>query len=92
MPRACHFTGVRTIVGNKIRYRGRAKYLGGIGKKVTSCTKRTFKPNLQTVTAVIDGSPKRIKVSAKAIRQGLVTKPLKRKYGYTRQQKSAQND
>ena len=92
MPRACHCTGVRTIVGNKIRYRGRAKYLGGIGKKVTSCTKRTFKPNLQTVTAVIDGSPKRIKVSAKAIRQGLVTKPLKRKYGYTRQQKSAQND
>ena len=92
MPRACHFTGVRTIVGNKIRYRGRAKYLGGIGKKVTSCTKRTFKPNLQTVTAVIDGSPKRIKVSAKAIRQGMVIKPLKRKYGYTRQQKSAQND
>lgn len=91
MPRACHFTGVRTIVGNKIRYRGRAKYLGGIGKKVTSCTKRTFKPNLQTVTAVIDGSPKRIKVSAKAIRQGMVVKPLKRKYGYTRQQKAAEN-
>ena len=24
MPRACHFTGVRTKVGNRIRYRGRA--------------------------------------------------------------------
>ncbi len=72
--------------GNRIRERGRAKYLGGIGTKVTSCTRRTFKPNLQNVTAVIDGRPQRVKVSAKAIRQGLVIKPLKRKYAYTRQQ------
>jgi large subunit ribosomal protein L28 len=90
MPRVCYFTGVRTHVGNKLRYRGRAKYLGGIGKKVTSCTRRTFKPNLQSVTAVVDGRSKRIKASAKAIRNGLVTKPLKRKYGYTRQQKQDQ--
>ena len=89
MPRVCHFTGVRTTVGNKLRYRGRAKYLGGIGKKVTSCTKRTFKPNLQTVTALIDGRPRRVKASARAIKRGLVHKPLKRKYGYTRQQKLA---
>ena len=90
MPRVCYFTGRRTTTGNKLRYRGRAKYLGGIGKKVTSCTKRTFKPNLQNVRAVVDGSPKRIKVSARAIRNGMVVKPLKRKYGYTRQQKQAQ--
>ncbi len=87
MPRVCHFTGARTQVGNRIRYSGRPKYLGGIGLKVTSCTKRKFKPNLQDTNAVIDGAPKKIKVSAKAIKQGLVTKPLKRKYGYTRQQK-----
>ena len=86
MPRVCYFTGVRTTTGNKIRIRGRAKHLGGVGTKVTSCTKRTFKPNLQTVTAVVDGKPKRIKVSARAIRQGLVIKPLKRKYAYTRKQ------
>jgi large subunit ribosomal protein L28 len=87
MPRVCHFTGARTQVGNKVRYRGRPKYLGGIGLKVTSCTKRTFKPNLQNVTALIEGKSKRIKVSTRAIKQGLVVKPLKRKYGYTRQQK-----
>jgi len=29
----------------------------------------------------------RVKASAKAIRTGLVVKPLKRKYGYTRLQK-----
>jgi hypothetical protein len=38
---------------------------------------------------VIDGRPVRIKASTKAIRQGLVVKPLKRKFGYTRQKKQA---
>ena len=89
MPRVCHFTGARTRVGRTIRYRGRPKYQGGIGLKVTSITKRTFKPNLQNVNAVIDGAPKKIKVSARAIKQGLVVKPLKRKYGYTRKLKQA---
>lgn len=92
MPRVCQFTGARTRVGNKLRYRGRPKYLGGIGLKVTSCTKRTFKPNLQNVTTVINGKPQRVKASTKAIKQGLVAKPLKRKYGYTRQQKQQGGD
>jgi large subunit ribosomal protein L28 len=86
MPRVCHFTGARTSVGRRIRYRGRPKYLGGIGLKVTGSSKRKFRPNLQTVRAVIDGAPKRIKASVKAIKAGLVVKPLRRKYGYTRQQ------
>jgi len=90
MPRVCYFTGVRTRVGNRLRYRGRAKYLGGIGKKITSCTRRTFKPNLQTVQAVVDGRTRRLKVSAKAIRQGLVVKPLRRKYAYTRQLRASE--
>ena len=89
MPRVCYFSGVRTTKGNKIRTRGRPKYLGGVGTKVTACTRRAFKPNLQTVTAEIDGRTKRIKVSTRAIRQGLVIKPLKRKYAYTRKQKQA---
>ncbi len=88
MPRVCAFTGKKTIRGNSLRYRGRAKYLGGIGKKVTSCTKRTFKPNLQTLTTLVDGKPVRVKASTKAIRQGLIVKPLKRKYAYTRAAKA----
>jgi large subunit ribosomal protein L28 len=82
MPRVCKFTGRRTSAGNSYTHRGKAKYLGGVGTKITGKTKRTFKPNIQTVTAVVDGSMQRIKVSAKAIRMGLVTKPLKRKYAY----------
>ena len=88
MPRECHFTGAKTTTGNKIRLRGRAKYLGGVGTKITSCTKRTFKPNLQRVNAVIDGVPTRILVSTKAIRNGMVVKPMKRKYNYTRRLKA----
>lgn len=84
MPRVCHFTGVKTTVGRTLRYRGRPKYQGGIGLKVTAISKRTFKPNLHTVHAVIDGVPRRVKASAKAIKRGMVVKPLKRKYAYTR--------
>ena len=90
MPRVCHFTGARTTVGKRIRYRGRPKYQGGIGLKVTSISRRTFKPNLQTVTAFVNGKPQRIKVSTKAIKQGMLVKPLRRKYGYTRQMKQQQ--
>ncbi len=82
MPRVCHFTGAKTSSGNKLQRRGKAKYLGGVGIKTTSVKKRRFLPNLQTVSAVIDGSPRRIKVSTRAIRQGLVEKPVRRRYVY----------
>ena len=82
MPRVCTLTGRRTVAGRTYTHRGKAKYLGGVGTKITGKTKRTFRPNIQTVTALIDGVPKRIKVSAKAIKSGLVIKPLKRKYAY----------
>ena len=82
MPRVCHFTGARTSVGRKLRYRGKAKYLGGIGRKVTSAAKRTIKPNLQTVTTMIDGKPTRVKVTTRIIKQGLIVKPVKRRYVY----------
>ena len=80
MPRVCKFTGKKTSFGNQITHRGKAKYLGGVGTKVTGITRRKFRPNIQTVRAVIDGEVCRIKVSAKAIRMGLVTKPVKRSY------------
>ncbi|MCF7973766.1 MAG: 50S ribosomal protein L28 [Phycisphaerae bacterium] len=80
MSRVCFFTGKRTKAGQSISRRGKAKKHGGVGKKVTGITKRKFKPNIQKVRAVVDGSVCRIKVSAKAIRMGLIVKPLKRNY------------
>lgn len=78
MARKCFFTGKRTVAGRSISRRGKAKYLGGVGRKVTGISKRKFKPNIQKVRAVVDGRVQRIRVSAKAIRMGLVVKPLKR--------------
>ncbi|MBX3383510.1 MAG: 50S ribosomal protein L28 [Phycisphaeraceae bacterium] len=89
MPRTCHFTGKKTGFGKKRTWRGQAISKGGFGLKPTGITRRTFKPNLQDVNAVVEGKPQRIRASAKAIRNGLVVKPLKRKFGYTRQQKAA---
>ena len=78
MSRVCHFTGKKTRAGRSIARKGKAKYLGGVGRKTTRITKRKFKPNIQRVRAVIDGKVRRINVSAKAIRMGLVEKPRKR--------------
>ena len=83
MPRVCHFTGKKTTFGNQITHRGKAKYLGGVGTKVTGITARKFKANIQTVRAVVNGRIVRIKVSAKAIKVGLVVKPVRRKYTKT---------
>jgi large subunit ribosomal protein L28 len=80
MSRECYFTGKRTIFGNSITRRGKAKRLGGVGKKVTGVTRRKFKPNIQKVRAVVNGKVRRVRVSAKAIRMGLIQKPVKRNY------------
>ena len=79
MPRVCYFTGKKTHHGNQKTHRGKAKYLGGVGTKTTGITGRKFKANIQKVRAVVNGRIVRIKVSAKAIRNGLVVKPVRRK-------------
>lgn len=88
MPFECHFTGKKTTFGKKRAWRGAAIKSGGFGLKPTGISRRRFRPNLQKVTAMIDGAPTRIYASAQAIRSGLVVKPLKRKHGYTAQQKN----
>ena len=80
MSRVCYFTGKRTMAGRSIARRGKAKHLGGVGRKITGISKRKIKPNIQKVRAVVDGKVCRIKVSAKAIRMGLIQKPPKRDY------------
>jgi large subunit ribosomal protein L28 len=80
MSRKCPLTGKKTRAGRSYSRRGKAKYLGGVGRKVTGKTKRTFKPNMQRVRALIGGRVVRINVAAKAIRNGLIVKPPKRDY------------
>ncbi|HYF14414.1 MAG TPA: L28 family ribosomal protein [Phycisphaerales bacterium] len=85
----CDFTGKKTSRGMRRAWRGQAVSKGGFGLKPTGITRRTFKPNVQEIVALVDGQTKRVRASTKAIRTGMVTKALKRKYGYTRQQKAA---
>lgn len=80
MSRVCSILGKKTSSGNTIARRGKAKYLGGVGIKTTGITKRKFKANIHKVRALVEGKVTKIRVSAKAIRMGLVEKPMKRDY------------
>jgi large subunit ribosomal protein L28 len=88
MPAQCHFTGKKITFGNRISRSGAAVKSGGFGLKTSGQSRRSFKPNLHKLRIVVDGETMNVKVSAKAIKTGLVVKPLKRKYGYTAQQKA----
>ncbi len=78
MSRECYFTGRKTVAGRSIVRHGKPKRLGGVGLNIRGISKRKFKPNIQKVRAVVDGRIVRISVSAKAIKMGLVVKPVKR--------------
>lgn len=80
MARICELTGKRPIKGSIIWRSGKAKKKGGIGTHVTAITKRRFFPNLQRVKAVINGEVRYVRVTAAALKKGLVTKPLRRNW------------
>jgi len=78
MARICELTGKGPIKGSIIWRSGKAKKSGGIGTHITAITKRRFLPNLQRVKAVVDGEVRYVRVTAKAIKQGLILKAPKR--------------
>ena len=78
MSRICELTGKRPIKGSIIWRSGKSKKSGGIGTHITAITKRRFMPNLQRVKAVVDGEVRYIRVTANAIKKGLVIKAPKR--------------
>ena len=78
MSRACDICGKHVAVGNKVARRGLAKYKGGVGKKTTGITKRTFRPNVQKIRVQVGGGVQRMKICAKCLRSGKITKPVKR--------------
>lgn len=75
MSRICAITGKRPTTGSIIHRKGVAKKSGGIGTHVTKTTKRRFKPNVQRIRVKLpNGTIKRMWVSVKAIKAGLVQK------------------
>ena len=79
MGRQCEVSGKKTSFGNHVTTRGKAKYLGGVGRKVTGKSKRTFAPNLQRIQVQEGGTVSRKRVCVQCIRSGRVQRPIKRK-------------
>ena len=64
--------------GSIIWRSGKSKKSGGIGTHITAITKRRFMPNLQRVKALVNGEVRYIRVTANAIKQGLIVKAPRR--------------
>ena len=75
----CRICGKKPVLGNHFTHRGKAKYLGGVGRKITGTSRRTFMPNLQRIQIEIDGQVRRERVCVQCIRSGRVKRPAKRK-------------
>ena len=70
----CAVCGKKPVVGRQYTYRGKAKYLGGVGKKVTGISRRTFKPNLQRIHVWLpNGTTRYVRVATSVIRTGMLT-------------------
>ena len=80
MARVCEICGKGTQVGNSVETRGKAKYLGGVGTKVTGITRRQFKPNLQRVKITTpNGTNKTARVCTQCLRSGAVKRVVRQK-------------
>lgn len=78
MSRQCETCGKKVQTGNTIETRGKAKYLGGVGTKVTGITRRKFVPNLQRVHCTMpNGENKSLRVCTQCIRTGAVRKRVR---------------
>ena len=72
--RVCVSCGKGTVTGKTITYRGKLKKQGGVGRKTVRVNPRTFQPNLQMMTIVLNGSIGRARVCTSCLRSGRVEK------------------
>ena len=73
MGKHCEVSGKKTSFGNNKSYRGKAKYLGGVGKKITGISRRKFEPNLQRIHVWLpNGTTRWVRVATSVIRGGIL--------------------
>jgi large subunit ribosomal protein L28 len=78
MAKHCEICGKAPVLGNRVTTRGKAKYLGGVGTKITGIARRQFKPNLQRLRITTPkGVNTTIRVCTQCIRSGAVTKRVR---------------
>jgi large subunit ribosomal protein L28 len=75
----CEVCGKEPVRGNQLAQRGKAKYLGGNGRKTTGISRRVFRPNLQRVKLQEKGTVVTRRVCVQCIRGGKVVKAVVRK-------------
>ncbi len=74
MSRVCEICDKRPSSGNAVARRGKAKYLGGVGRRVLSRTKRVFKPNIQKYRVIVNGTVRRMRVCMRCLKADKITK------------------
>ncbi|MBQ18467.1 MAG: 50S ribosomal protein L28 [Planctomycetaceae bacterium] len=79
MGQQCAICGKTPQVGNRVSQRGKAKYLGGNGRKTTGISRRQFKPNLQKIRIQQGGGVVTRRVCTRCIRNGVIQKAVVRK-------------
>ena len=78
MAKQCEICGKAPVMGNQVTIRGKAKYLGGVGTKVTGISRRQFKPNLQRVHITSpEARTSRFASAPSAYASGAVTKRVR---------------
>ena len=78
MAYTCEYCEKKKSKGNQIETRGKAKYLGGVGTKITGITRREFKPNLQRVRITTpSGTNLTVRVCTRCLKKGVVRKAVK---------------
>lgn len=74
----CEFCNRKPSMGNQVEHRGKAKYLGGVGTKITGITRREFKPNLQRVKITTPtGTTRYARVCTRCLKKGVVRKAIR---------------
>jgi large subunit ribosomal protein L28 len=76
MARQCDLCKRGPQTGNQVTIRGKAKYLGGVGTKITGITRRQFKPNLQRVKITVGGGNRTVLCCTRCLRSGAVRKAV----------------
>ena len=73
----CEYCEKKPAMGNQIEHRGKAKYLGGVGTKVTGISRREFKPNLQRVKITTPtGTTRYARVCTRCLKKGVIRKAI----------------
>ncbi len=76
--RQCAVCGKHPVAGSQVTHRGMLKVKGGVGRRTVRVNPRWFRPNLQSVKMILNGTVRRVRVCVACLKSGRVPKaPLK---------------